>query len=301
MHMYDQIHQFEPLIPQRSEALSRWAEKLIAADRHLCELLHEKTAEAVRGRVQTMNCYYSNLIEGHQIPPADIERALRNDFSETKSERDLQHLAVAHIHAETVTRELVESGASPYTNDFVLCVHREFCEKLPDDMLILDDGSRIAPGKFRETNVAVGHHAAPDHKALLRFMDRFNEVYSAPCPLPDKIIRIAAAHHRFVWIHPFADGNGRVGRLLMGAMLQSAGINSRSLWSLSRGFAKGQSESDGGNESYKSRLHNADQARMGNYDGRGNLSTKRLEEFCSYTLRAALDQAQFMTTETGKS
>src|SRR5271169_4811778 len=47
--------------------------------------------------VRAMNCYYSNLIEGHDTHPVDIERALRNDYSQDTRRRDLQLEAKAHI------------------------------------------------------------------------------------------------------------------------------------------------------------------------------------------------------------
>src|ERR1700761_7175930 len=58
-------------------------------------------APGVRGAladlVRSMNCYYSNLIEGHDTHPIDIERALRNDYSNDRKKRDLQLEAKAHI------------------------------------------------------------------------------------------------------------------------------------------------------------------------------------------------------------
>ncbi|MDC9587636.1 hypothetical protein, partial [Pseudoalteromonas sp. GABNS16C] len=47
--------------------------------------------------VRTMNCYYSNLIEGHNTHPVDIERALQGDYSGDKKARDLQQEARAHV------------------------------------------------------------------------------------------------------------------------------------------------------------------------------------------------------------
>ena len=47
--------------------------------------------------VRAMNCYYSNLIEGHDTHPVDIERALKNDYSADPQKRDLQLEAKAHI------------------------------------------------------------------------------------------------------------------------------------------------------------------------------------------------------------
>ena len=50
--------------------------------------------------VRAMNCYYSNLIEGHDTHPVDIERALKNEYSKDTHKRDLQLEAKAHIHVQ---------------------------------------------------------------------------------------------------------------------------------------------------------------------------------------------------------
>lgn len=294
--MYDSIHQFDPLLPGRKDALAGLAEQLIAADSRLGSSLHPKTRSAIGDLVRVMNCYYSNLIEGHHTFPAEIERALRSDFSDNKTMAALQRLALAHIRTEQAVQRWVESGVSPYTRDFVKRCHLEFCRALPPSMLVLEDGRPLTPGEFRTVNVTVGEHLAPDWKSVQAFMDRFETVYGGPRPLlSDRLVDIAAAHHRFVWIHPFSDGNGRVARLMTGAMLQHAGVNEAGLWSLSRGFAKKRADAKGHvHETYKSRLHDADQPRLGDYDGRGNLSAKMLDAFCSYVLRTAIDQAEFM-------
>ncbi len=52
---------------------------------------------ALAGLVRAMNCYYSNLIEGHDTHPIDIERALNDEYSADPKKRDLQLEAKAHI------------------------------------------------------------------------------------------------------------------------------------------------------------------------------------------------------------
>ena len=42
--------------------------------------LHPRSAESLADLVRVMNCYYSNLIEGHNTTPREIERALANQF-----------------------------------------------------------------------------------------------------------------------------------------------------------------------------------------------------------------------------
>jgi Fic family protein len=86
---------------------------------------------------------------------------------------------------------------------------------------------------------------------------------------------------------PFADGNGRVARITLDAMLRACGVNGSALWSISRGLAKQA-------DTYKSRLALADEPRHGDLDGRGNLSEQGLAAFCRFGLQVGIDQARFM-------
>ncbi len=105
-----------------------------------------------------------------------------------------------------------------------------------------------------------------------------------------KIVATAAAHHRFNYIHPFPDGNGRVSRLMSHAMALSAGIGAHGLWSISRGLARGL----GDRTQYKRMMDAADSPRTSDTDGRGNLSAKALLDFVAWFVEVALDQVRFM-------
>src|SRR6266436_4823182 len=88
--------------------------------------------------VRAMNCYYSNLIEGHETHPVDIERALKNDYSKDPRKRDLQLEAKAHV---TVQRWIDGGGLKgrAVTVDAICETHRRFYEKLPDDLKWIED------------------------------------------------------------------------------------------------------------------------------------------------------------------
>src|SRR6202163_1084785 len=90
--------------------------------------------------VRAMNCYYSNLIEGHDTHPVDIERALKNDYSKDPRKRDLQLEAKAHI---TVQKWIDSDGLKglAVTTEGIRETHSRFCVLLPDDLLWVEDPS----------------------------------------------------------------------------------------------------------------------------------------------------------------
>src|SRR5438094_9029698 len=84
---------------------------------------------ALADLVRAMNCYYSNLIEGHDTHPVDIERALKNDYSRDPRKRDLQLEAKAHI---TVQKWVDDGGLRrrAATSAGISEVHARFCQLL---------------------------------------------------------------------------------------------------------------------------------------------------------------------------
>jgi Fic family protein len=110
-----------------------------------------------------------------------------------------------------------------------------------------------------------------------------------------RIMAIGAAHHRFNYIHPFPDGNGRVSRLMSHAMAHYAGTGAHGLWSISRGLSRGLSRGPDGREEYKKMMDAADTPRQGDLDGRGNLSLQALNEFVLWFLKVSIDQVRFMS------
>ena len=239
--------------------------------------------------VRAMNCYYSNLIEGHETHPVDIERALKNDYSKDPRKRDLQLEAKAHV---TVQRWIDGGGlkARAVTSEGIREIHSRFCEQLPEDLLWVEDPDtkvrvQVVPGELRRRDVKVGNHIPVGPGALPRFLRRFEEVYSH-LNRTDSILGAATAHHRLLWIHPFLDGNGRVARLMSHAMLLET-LDTGAVWSVSRGLARSV-------EAYKKRLADCDGSRRNDLDGRGNLSEEALGEFARFFLSVCIDQATFM-------
>jgi Fic family protein len=289
----ESIGLMEPLLIGESSrhrgALTDLAIELAATSAGFRRSLPEGVLAALAELVRAMNCYYSNLIEGHDTHPIDIERALRNDYSTDARKRDLQLEARAHI---TVQRWIDEGGIAGRATAAatVLELHRRFCELLPDDLLWVAEPNtgerlRVIPGELRRRDVKVGNHIAVSPGALPRFLERFEEVYGR-LGRTDSILAAAAAHHRLLWIHPFLDGNGRVARLMSHAMLLEA-LDTGGVWSAARGLARNVS-------TYKSLLAACDLTRRNDLDGRGTLSEEALADFTRFFLETCLDQVAFM-------
>lgn len=240
--------------------------------------------------VRTMDCYYSNWIEGHDTHPVDIERALKSDYSDDARKRDLQLEAKAHITVQEWIDGGALGGGRALTIDGIGEVHRRFCELLPDNLLWVEEPRtkerlRVAPGELRRRDVKVGRHIAVSPGALPRFLARFEQVYRRTGKA-ESLIAVAGAHHRLLWMHPFLDGNGRVARLMSHAQLLSL-LDTGGVWSVARGLARNVQE-------YKTLLSNCDHMRRNDLDGRGTLSEEALGKFTEFLLRVCIDQVAFM-------
>ncbi len=282
-------------------ALTDVVAELSSAAESLGKGLHPATAAHLADLVRIMNTYYSNLIEGHNTRPRDIARALSGDLDDDPQRRNLQIEAAAHVRVQAQIDRMgrEKTLGEPADADFIRWLHREFYRDAGAQMLTIHGAGgsfAMQPGEWRsraEHDVAVGQHVPPSSDRIPDFMHYFQERYQLEAlGKGARILAIAAAHHRFNYIHPFADGNGRVSRLMSHAMGYCAGIDANGLWSISRGLAPGlKSRTD-----YKQMMDYADTPRQGDRDGRGNLSERALKEFTHWFLSVCLDQVKFMAS-----
>jgi len=283
----------EPLLisegaPQRTR-LSDLAIELASHSAGLCRSLPAGIMPTLADLVRAMNCYYSNLIEGHNTHPVDIERALKGEYTAEPEKRNLQLEARAHITVQTWIDDGGLDGRA-LTVEGIRETHRRFCEHLPSELLWVSDPKtgehhRVVPGEFRRRDVIVGNHIAVSPGAVPRFLARFEQAY-AKLGKTDTILAAATAHHRLLAIHPFLDGNGRVARLISHAVLRET-LDTGGIWSIARGLARNES-------AYKQHLAACDQPRRNDLDGRGHLSEEALTEFTEFFLGTCIDQVRFM-------
>lgn len=289
----EHVGRMEPLLisesSRRRPGLTDLSVELAAKASGFRRSLPSGVLTALANLVRAMNCYYSNLIEGHDTHPVDIERALKNDYSQDEKKRNLQLEATAHI----AVQEWIDRGGlnrRAATVEAACEIHKRFCDLLPEELLWTVDKDtgkkvRIEPGKLRERDVRVGKHVPVSPGAVPRFMQRFEEVF-ASLGKAEAILATASMHHRLLWIHPFLDGNGRVARLMSHAQLLYL-LDTGGVWSIARGLARNATR-------YKELLANCDLQRRNDLDGRGNLSEETLADFTRFFLETCLDQVTFM-------
>ena len=132
------VSRMEPLLigedSKHRPGLTDLTLELAAKSTGLRRSLPESLLTSLADLVRAMNCYYSNLIEGHDTHPIDIERALKGDYSGDARKRNLQLEAKAHISVQ----QWIDNGGldgHPVAADSIMEIHRRFCAELPEDLL----------------------------------------------------------------------------------------------------------------------------------------------------------------------
>lgn len=276
----------EPLVPGATQlaVLLAKADDVVDLGLRLQSAVHPLTCASLRELVRAMNSYYSNRIEGQSTLPLNIERALRKDMSAEPEIARRQRLAVAHIDAERDLEQPPPDGALARSSAFLVRAHAALYGRLSAADRGTAEGRVVEPGALRVDEVQVGSHIAPAAASLPAFLKRMDDVYARPAAAAAGLILTACCHHRAMWLHPFIDGNGRAVRLATHAALLSV---TQGLWSVNRGLARNRDE-------YYARLADADSARKGDLDGRGNLSEEALVRWVTFFLDIAYNQVSFM-------
>jgi len=284
------VGDFEPLFPE-DRALGPLRELAHEVQREAWKLAgfaHPSVLRALDPLLRAMNSYYTNRIEEQHTLPADIEKAMREDFSSNPDRAAKQRLAIAHMKTEQWAEEMYygQSPQSLFDPGVVFAIHGHLYAQLSEADLRTLDGELVEPGKPRTRDVTVGAHLAPPPESLPALLDHFATRYGALPPGESLLIGLACAHHRLTWIHPFIDGNGRAARLHSHVVLDAMHLTS-GLWSPMRGLARHRDQ-------YYALLHNADLPRRNDLDGRGRLSQEHLVAFANFFLTTCLDQVSFM-------
>jgi len=150
--------------------------------------------------------YNTNAIEGSAITLEEAREIIQDKVSPNKPLRDV-HEIESHNKVFLQMLEIKEK----ISNELILRWHKDVFGETKEDIA----------GRYRTYLVRVGPHLAPDWQDVKTMM---NEMIKFINDSKINAVELAGrAHYKFEKIHPFGDGNGRVGRLLMNYILWRAG------------------------------------------------------------------------------
>lgn len=180
---------------------------------------HPKVFFQLKHIFHTLESIGSARIEGNNTTIAEyIETKLSDIKVVTPSIREIQNIEKAMAFIEENVSDY------PINRAFLSEMHK----KIVDGLLPPPDGEGDStPGDYRKVNLKINKssHKPPEWLAVEDYMNELLEFVNKDDSPKYDLLKTAIAHHRFVWIHPFGNGNGRTVRLFTYAMLVKAGFN----------------------------------------------------------------------------
>ncbi len=165
-------------------------------------MLESLGSARIEGNHTTLADYVDSKLEGgpgsrtdQMLEIANIEKAMNYIDANIAQGSEISAFFVRELHSLTVT-ELKREGDK-------------------------------TPGAFRISQVRIGGstHLPPPPASVQEYMDDLVAFINRDDPSKYDLMKVALAHHRFGWIHPFTNGNGRVVRLLTYVLLIKYGFN----------------------------------------------------------------------------
>src|SRR5882724_9116680 len=224
--------QWEPLIPligAANRSIAQYEGVLYGVPNPAVLLSPLTTQEAV----------LSSKIEGTQATLGEVLKFEAGEKPEEESRRqDIQEI-INYRRALTAAEQ--ELKTRPFNLNLLLRLHQILLEGVR--------GENKARGKFRKTQNWIGAPGSPIEKAqfvppepllITGYLDNWEKYYHAE--RPDVLVQLAVVHAQFEIIHPFLDGNGRLGRILIPLFLFEKKILFRPMFYLSEYLEQNRDE-----------------------------------------------------------
>lgn len=220
--------------------------------KHIFHMLESLGSARIEGNHTTLADYVESKLEGSRQAPSDQLREMENIEA-----------------AMTYIEESIQPGDG-LTEHFIRELHSITVKELERE-------GDATPGTYRKTrvNIAQSEHLPPEFVQVPDYMQELVAFINENHPPKYDLIKIALAHHRFGWIHPFRNGNGRVVRLLTYALMIKYGFNVKAGGRVLNPTAVFCNDRD----KYYAMLARAD---AGTQEG--------LEAWCIYVLQGILDE-----------
>jgi len=173
------------------------------------------------------DAYNSLSIEGYQVTPALIEQVRKGDWNPDGDEHDRLHgnalaakgYALAFQAVQESIRKILAGGKA---GDVVSIDHQRWYAQLfsPSVQAGILKPSELAGYRNQPVYIRGSQHVPPPPASVLDCMEALFRLLSTE---PHPGVRAVLGHFLFVFVHPYMDGNGRLGRFLMNTMLASGG------------------------------------------------------------------------------
>lgn len=196
----------EKLLLETKKALLNKLEKIRGSFQKEWKRYPESAKEKELNEIAIAFTYNTNAIEGSTITLEEARQILEDKVAPNKPLRDIKETeSHAKVFLEMLkTREKI-------SKKLLLKWHEDIFGETKTDIA----------GRFRNYLVRVGIYIAPDWQDLEKLMEQLIKFVNGSKLNPVELS--ARAHYRFEKIHPFGDGNGRIGRLTMNYILWSNG------------------------------------------------------------------------------
>lgn len=178
---------------------------------------HPRVFFQLKNIFHTLESIGSARIEGNNTSIAEfLESKLFVPGTVSSAIREIRNIENAMSFIEDYVRD------NPINRAFISEMHRMIVDRLSPD----EEGDNTA-GVYRRHNVkiAMAEHMPPDWILVENYMNELIEFINQNDSPKYDLLKVAIAHHRFVWIHPFGNGNGRTVRLFTYAMMIRLGFN----------------------------------------------------------------------------
>jgi len=234
---------YEPQFTVTSHLVKMLEEVSVFREKIMAATIQVPWVPALQKDARARNTHSSTAIEGNPLTLEEVrmlEEGQKLPLAAERSKREVLNYFAALRHVEK------HSNQKTFRHEDIFKLHHIIAADVMDQgkaggrqpFVSVGTGKRLSapggrgPGQYRTTRVRVGNHIPPEVYLVNRLMKELLEWWNEKSSAWSPVISSAIIHYRFEDIHPFADGNGRTGRMLALWELYRRGFDTHHLFSV---------------------------------------------------------------------